>query len=100
VLFAAGKSGDMPRLFATENQNKVPAPALWLTNIVVQLFVISTHWSGDAFTLMLSLTSVMWLIPFFLVALYGFLLVRRGETYDVVPCIVGIRGPATGTTTI
>jgi arginine:ornithine antiporter/lysine permease len=85
VLSAAGRKGDMPRLFATENQNKVPAPALWLTNIVVQLFVISTYWSQDAFTLMLSLTSVMTLVPFFLVALYGFLLVRRGETYDARP---------------
>src|SRR5262249_10034190 len=29
--------------------------------------------------------SVMSLIPFFLVALYGFLLVRRGQTYDTRP---------------
>jgi arginine:ornithine antiporter/lysine permease len=85
VLFAAGKSKDMPQVFATENQNKVPAAALWLTNIVVQLFVISTYWSQDAFTLMLSMTSVMTLIPFFLVALYGFLLARRGETYQIRP---------------
>jgi arginine:ornithine antiporter/lysine permease len=82
VLFAAGKSQDMPKVFATENENKVPAAALWLTNIVVQLFIISTYWSQDAFTLMLSMTSVMTLIPFFLVALYGFLLVRRGETSE------------------
>ena len=85
VLFAAGKSKDMPRVFATENQNKVPAAALWLTNIVVQLFVISTYWSQDAFTLMLSMTSVMTLIPFFLVALYGFLIAKRGETYNTRP---------------
>jgi arginine:ornithine antiporter/lysine permease len=75
----------MPKVFATENANKVPAAALWLTNIVVQFFVITTYWSRDAFTLMLSLTSVMALIPFLLVALYGFLLVRRGETYEVRP---------------
>lgn len=85
VLFAAGKSGDMPKVFATENENKVPAAALWLTNIVIQLFVISTYWSQDAFTLMLSMTSVMTLIPFFLVALYGFGLVNRGETYAAQP---------------
>jgi arginine:ornithine antiporter/lysine permease len=85
VLSAAARKGDMPRLFGTENANKVPAAALWLTNIVVQLFVISTYWSRDAFTLMLSLTSVMSLIPFFLVSLYGFLLVRGGQTYDTRP---------------
>src|SRR5262249_51992176 len=85
VLSAAARKGDMPKVFATEHTNKVPAAALWLTNIVVQLFVISTYWSRDAFTLMLSMTSVMSLIPFFLVGLYGFLLVRRGETYGTRP---------------
>ncbi|MEJ0078743.1 MAG: basic amino acid/polyamine antiporter [Alphaproteobacteria bacterium] len=85
VLSVAARTGDMPRRFGTENENKVPAAALWLTNIVVQLFVISTYWSTDAFSLMLNLTSVMALIPFFLVAAYALLLVRRGETYDVRP---------------
>ncbi|HEY7323064.1 MAG TPA: basic amino acid/polyamine antiporter [Candidatus Binatia bacterium] len=85
VLSVAAKNADMPKLFGTENQNKVPAAALWLTNIVVQLFVISTYWSQDAFTLMLSMTSVMTLIPFFLVAAYGFLLAKRGETYNISP---------------
>lgn len=85
VLSAAARDADLPKLFAKENANKVPAAALWLSNIVVQLFVISTYWSRDAFTLMLSMTSVMTLIPFFLVALYGFLLVKRGETYQLRP---------------
>lgn len=85
VLSAAGRTRDMPAVFGTENQNKVPAAALWLTNIVVQAFVISTYWSNDAFTLMLNLTSVMSLIPFFLVAAYAFLMIRRRETYDTRP---------------
>lgn len=85
VLFAAAKARDMPKVFSTENQNKVPAAALWLTNIVVQFFVITTYWSQDAFSLMLNLTSVMALIPFFLVALYGFLVAKRGESYQTRP---------------
>lgn len=85
VLSAAARTRDMPLLFAKENRNQVPAAALWLTNGVVQLLVISTYWSNDAFALMLSLTSSMSLIPFFLVAIYGVMLARRGETYDVRP---------------
>lgn len=85
VLSAAARTRDMPLLFAKENKNQVPAAALWLTNIVVQLFVISTYWSVDAFALMLSLTSAMALIPFLLVAIYGFRIARRGETYDLRP---------------
>lgn len=85
VLFTAARTRDMPRVFATENANGVPAAALWLTNGIIQLLVISTYWSQDAFTLMLNLTSSMSLIPFLLVAGYGFLLARRGETYGVRP---------------
>ncbi|MGH6761166.1 MAG: basic amino acid/polyamine antiporter [Phyllobacterium sp.] len=85
VLSIAAKTRDMPKVFAIENQNKVPSAALWATNIVVQLFVISTYWSTDAFSLMLNLTSVMALIPFFLVAAFAFLMVRRRDTYEARP---------------
>jgi len=85
VLFAAAKTEDMPKAFATENKNKVPVTALWATNIVIQLIVITTYWSRDAFALMLNLTSAMALIPFLFVAAYGLQLTRRGETYEVRP---------------
>jgi arginine:ornithine antiporter/lysine permease len=85
VLSAAARTKDMPAIFQTENENKVPSAALWLTNIIVQIFVISTYWSNDAFSLMLNLTSVMALIPFFLVAAYGVLMNRRGDTYETRP---------------
>jgi arginine:ornithine antiporter/lysine permease len=85
VLFVAAKTRDMPVVFARENANKVPSAALWATNIVVQIIVITTYWSRDAFALMLNLTSAMNLIPFLLVAAYGLRLANRGETYDVRP---------------
>ena len=85
VLFTAAKTKDMPAVFAHENANKVPSTALWATNIVIQLIVITTYWSRDAFALMLNLTSAMALIPFLFVAAYGLMLTRRGETYEVRP---------------
>ncbi|OBP69626.1 amino acid APC transporter [Mesorhizobium loti] len=85
VLFAAAKSQDMPKLFAAQNGNRVPANALWLTNIVVSLFVISTYWSRDAFNFMLDMTSVTALLPYLLVAGYGVLIARRGEGYQTTP---------------
>jgi arginine:ornithine antiporter/lysine permease len=85
VLFTAAKTEDMPKIFARENKNKVPVAALWATNIVIQLIVITTYWSRDAFALMLNLTSAMALIPFLFVAAYGLQLTRRGETYEVRP---------------
>jgi arginine:ornithine antiporter/lysine permease len=85
VIFAAAKTEDMPRVFARENANKVPSTALWVTNGVIQLFLISTLFSRDAFTLALELTSAMALVPYLLVAAYGLLLAKRGETYDSRP---------------
>lgn len=85
VLFAAAKSGDMPRMFATENSRKVPAKALWATNIVVSAFIISTYWSYDAFNVMLDMTSVTTLLPYLLVAGYGVLLAMRGVGYEETP---------------
>jgi arginine:ornithine antiporter / lysine permease len=85
VLFAAGQSNDMPRLFAAQNANQVPANALWLSNIVVSLFIISTYWSRDAFNFMLDMTSVTSLLPYLLVAAYGVLLARSGVGYEKTP---------------
>ena len=82
VLFAAGKSNDMPRLFATQNSNEVPTYALWLSNILVSLFIISTYWSSDAFNFMLDMTSVTTLFPYLLVAGYGVMLARSGVGYE------------------
>ena len=85
VLYTAAKTEDMPRAFGTENKNGVPSTALWLTNIVVQFFVFSTLFSQDAFSLMLELTSAMSLIPYLLVAGYGLMIAKRGETYEFKP---------------
>jgi arginine:ornithine antiporter/lysine permease len=85
VMFAAGKSKDMPRMFAKTNANGVPHVAMWVTSIIIQIIVITTYWSNDAFALMLNLTSATTLIPYFLVAAYGLMIARRGETYEVRP---------------
>ena len=85
VMFAAGKSKDMPQAFAKTNANGVPHVAMWWTSIIIQVIVISTYWSRDAFSLMLNLTSATSLIPYFFVAAYGLMIARRGETYEVRP---------------
>ena len=85
VMFAAGKSKDMPKAFAKTNANGVPVVAMWVTSIIIQIIVITTYWSRDAFSLMLNLTSATTLIPYFLVAAYGLMIAKRGETYEVRP---------------
>jgi arginine:ornithine antiporter/lysine permease len=81
VLHAAALNRTMPSFLARENKNKVPHAALWLTNIVIQAFLLVTYFAEYAFTLALKMTSSMTLIPYFLVAAYGFKLAWTGETY-------------------
>ncbi len=85
VMFAAGKSRDMPSAFAKTNANGVPHVAMWWTSIIIQVIVITTYWSNDAFALMLNLTSATTLIPYFLVAASGLMIARRGESYELRP---------------
>jgi arginine:ornithine antiporter/lysine permease len=81
VLHSAAKTGAMPSFLARENANKVPHAALWLTNIVIQLFLLVTWFAEYAFSLALKMTSAMTLIPYLLVAAYGLKLAWTGETY-------------------
>ena len=71
----------MPSFLAGENHHKVPAAALWLTNAVIQAFLIVTWFADYAFTLALKMTSAMTLLPYLLVAAYGLRLAWTGETY-------------------
>ena len=72
----------MPKVCAREHKLQVPAAALWITNILVQCFLIVTIFSQYAFDLSLEMTSALTLIPYLLVAGYALKLVLTRETYE------------------
>ena len=81
VLFSAARMETMPAFLAAENRNKVPFAALWLTNLLVQFFLVMTLFAEQAFLLALQLTSSMILLPYLLVAAYALKLAWSGDTY-------------------
>ena len=85
VLFVAAKDEDMPRFLARSNEDDVPGPALLMTTVLVQIMLVVTLFSADAFNFALDLTSALTLIPFLLAAGYALKLVKTRETYDVEP---------------
>jgi arginine:ornithine antiporter/lysine permease len=85
VAYSASKTGTMPAFLAHENKNQVPSSALWLTNGMVQVFLILTLFASEAFTLALKMTSAMNLIPYFFCAAYALKIAARGETYERDP---------------
>jgi arginine:ornithine antiporter / lysine permease len=89
VLASAARDDTMPGFLAAENFRGVPAAALWATNFVIQAFVLVTYYAEYAFNLALKMTSAMTLIPYLLVAAYGFKLAWTRETYEAD---AGVRG--------
>lgn len=71
ILYSAAKHETMPRFLARENGAGVPANALWLTNVIVQLFLVASMYTNYAFALAVAMTSSMILIPYFLVAAFS-----------------------------
>ena len=57
----------------------MPVPALLLTTILSQLFLVVTYFSDDAFNFALDLTSALTLIPFLLAAAYALKLVLNHD---------------------
>lgn len=89
VLSIAAKKRDMPAFLGRENENQVPAPALLMTSALIQVVLVTTLFSDDAFTFALSLCSHLSLLPYLLSAAYLLKLARTRETYEKTPGEVG-----------
>jgi len=85
VLSIAAKKGDMPAFLGRENENGTPTSALVLTSALIQLVLIATLFSDDAFTFALSLCSHMSLIPYFLSAAFLWKLAQTRQGYERDP---------------
>ncbi|KRB96736.1 arginine-ornithine antiporter [Hydrogenophaga sp. Root209] len=78
-LFTPAGGGVMPEWLGRQNRQGVPAHALWLTNGMVQLFLIVTLFSKASYLALISLSTAMILLPYLFSAIYGLLLSLRGE---------------------
>ncbi|MHC8357861.1 arginine-ornithine antiporter [Pseudomonas sp. LB3P81] len=82
IMFAAAKDHTMPAFLRKENANHVPVNALWLTNAMVQLFLIITLFSASTYLSLIYLATSMILVPYLWSAAYALLLAVRGESYE------------------
>jgi arginine:ornithine antiporter / lysine permease len=78
-LFTPAGGGVMPAWLARQNAKGVPANALWLTNGMVQVFLIVTLMSKASYLALISLSTAMILVPYLFSAVYGLSLAWRGE---------------------
>jgi len=71
VLYVAARDDDMPRFLGRTRGADVPFNSLLLTTILIQIVLIVTYFSEDAFNFALDLTSALSLVPFLLAAAYA-----------------------------
>ncbi|MFG2788092.1 basic amino acid/polyamine antiporter [Streptomyces sp. NPDC048419] len=79
VLFVAAKDDDMPRFLRRSTAADVPVPALVMSTLLSQVFLIVTLFSDDAFNFALDLTSALTLIPFLLAAAFAARIALAGD---------------------
>lgn len=70
IPFLAAQNKAFPAVFLKTNQHDVPIASLWLTSTVVQLSLIGVCFFDKTYTQLLLISSVMILLPYFLVSAF------------------------------
>jgi arginine:ornithine antiporter / lysine permease len=81
TLFSPANDHVMPRFLAQQNAAGVPSNALWVTNGLVQLFLLLTLFSKASYLTLISLATSMILVPYLFSAVYAVLSASRAQGY-------------------
>jgi arginine:ornithine antiporter / lysine permease len=82
IPFAAAQDGTFPRWFGVENAAGSPANSLWITNGLVQLFLIVTLFASSSYQFLYTIASVAILPPYVFSGGYALKLAITGESYE------------------
>jgi len=81
IPHVAAKDGIMPKLFATENAGGAPSTSLWITNGLVQLFLLVTLYANSTYQALFYIASTAILVPYVFSGGYALKLALTGESY-------------------
>ena len=82
IPYTCGKDGTFPKWFAGENAAGSPANSLWVTNGLIQVFLIISYFSQSAYQFFYSIASVAILPPYVFSGAYALKLALSGESYE------------------
>lgn len=81
VPHVAAKDGTMPRFLGGENAKGAPATSLWITNGLVQIFLLLTYLANSTYQALFSIATVAILVPYVFSGAYALKLAITRETY-------------------
>jgi arginine:ornithine antiporter / lysine permease len=89
LSYITAKDNILPKMFAKENKNHAPVNALIVTNVLVQLFLLTLLVSDKPYNFAFSLASSAILIPYFFSAMYQIKTsIKLKETKQIVLGII------------
>jgi len=81
IPYTCAKDGTFPKWFAGENAKGSPVNSLWITNLMIQLFLVLTYFSTSAYQFFYFIASVAILPPYVFSGAYALKLGLTGEGY-------------------
>jgi len=81
IPYVAARNGVMPAIFKRENSRGSPASSLWITNGLIQLFLIITLFSHSSYQSLFLIASTAILLPYFLSGAFAWKLALAREWY-------------------
>lgn len=81
IPMMAARDGTMPKLLATENDKGSPSVSLWLTNGLVQLFLIITYFANSTYQALFLIASAAILVPYVLSGAYALKIALTRDGY-------------------
>lgn len=95
--YAASKNGVFPKIFSKENKKSAPVFTIYLTNGIIQAFLIITYFSASTYQVFYSISTSMIMVPYLLSALYYLKISLKKEFgTDNKSKIIGILGTIYG----
>jgi arginine:ornithine antiporter/lysine permease len=82
IPLTAAKDGTFPRWFGVENAAGSPSNALWITNGLVQVFLVVTLFANSSYQFLYTIASVAILPPYVFSGAYALKLAVTGESYE------------------
>lgn len=81
VPFIASQDGTMPGVFSAENSKHSPTVSLWVTNGLVQVFLIITFFASATYTALFTIASAAIMVPYVLSGAYALMIALKGDGY-------------------
>jgi len=81
VPFVAAKDGIMPRLLTAQSGKQSPVMSLWVTNGLVQMFLILTYFYSATYNALFTIASAAIMVPYVLSGAYALKIALSGESY-------------------